>query len=103
MLTNLSLSRACPWWIVSILGLGGCATASPDRLDDTSMTCTPVTQLYQLTAVDPAMRVAKQIDLDGDGTTDDGLGRAHDMIAGLEPTFAVAPRFPARLESDIPW
>lgn len=67
------------------------------------MTCTPVTQLYQLTAVDPAMRVAKQIDLDGDGVTDDALGRAYDMIAGLEPTFAVAPRFPARLASDVAW
>jgi hypothetical protein len=43
------------------------------------------------------------IDLDGDGSPDNALGEAHDEIAGVDPGFAVAPRFAARLASDTPW
>jgi hypothetical protein len=96
---------ACP--ILTGIGLvSGCAD-TPDtgnnRLDDAPLACTPERTVYQLTSVDPSLREAHTIDLDNDGAPDDALGRAHDMIAGVDPAFAVAPRFANRLRTDVPW
>lgn len=96
-------------WACSIVtGIGllsaGCSdTPDTKRLDDAPMACTAETRVYQLTSVDPSLRVAHTLDLDDDGRQDDALGQAHDMIAGVDPQFAVAPRFATRLASDLPW
>jgi hypothetical protein len=94
--------------ILTVFGLvsAGCSDtpdASNDRLDDAPLACTPERTVYRLTSVDPSLSQAHRIDLDGDGQPDDALGQAHDMIAGVDPAFAVAPRFDARLASDVPW
>lgn len=106
MMAKHAFSLGWGWLICPVLGQlsAGCSD-TPDnrRLDDVPMTCTPDTAIYRLTAVDPSVRVANRIDLDGDGTPDNQLGRAHDMVVGLEPTFAVAPRIGGRLASDVPW
>src|SRR3569623_145409 len=90
--------------IVTVFGLmsAGCSDtpdANSDRLDDAPLACTPERTVYQLTSVDPSISQAHRVDLDGDGRPDDALGQAHDMIAGVDPAFAVAPRFGARLAS----
>lgn len=91
-----------------VMGIGlmsaGC-TDTPDtkRLDDTPMACTAETRVYQLMSVDPALTVSHRVDLDDDGSPDNALGEAHDTIAGVDPGFAVAPRFASRLASDTPW
>ena len=91
-----------------VMGIGlmsaGC-TDTPDttRLDDTPMGCTAETRVYQILSVDPALSVAHRVDLDDDGSPDNALGEAHDMIAGVDPQFAVAPRFAERLATDVPW
>ena len=98
-------------WACSILTVFGLVSAgcsdTPDgsgnRLDDAPLACTPERTVYQLTSVDPSLSQAHRVDLDGDGKPDDALGQAHDMIAGVDPAFAVAPRFGARLASDVPW
>jgi hypothetical protein len=94
--------------IVTALALGaGCTTTDTEapvhRLDDVPMTCTPENRLYQLLSIDPAVRVANRLDVDGDGRMDDELGRAHDAITSIDPQFAVAPRFVTRLANDVPW
>ena len=94
--------------IVTVFGLmsAGCSDtpdANTDRLDDAPLACTPERTVYQLTSVDPSISQAHRVDLDGHGRPDDALGQAHDMIAGVDPAFAVAPRFGARLASDVPW
>jgi hypothetical protein len=94
-----------------VTGIGLCCVSCTDaavnagsaRLDDVAMACTPTPREYRLTAVDPSSRVAKQLDLDGDGTLDDRLGMAHDALVASEPAFAVAPRFTARLANDVVW
>jgi len=95
-------------WVCSIVtGFGlvsaGCTDTPDKRLDDTPPACTAETRVYQLTAVDPSLRVAHRVDLNNDGTLDDALGQAHDMIAGVDPAFAVAPRIGTRLQTDLPW
>jgi hypothetical protein len=96
------------WACSMVTGIGlmsaGC-TDTPDnqRLDDTPMACTAETRVYQLTTVDPSRSDVHQIDLDGDGVPDNALGAAHDEISGVDPKFAVAPRFASRLASDVPW
>jgi hypothetical protein len=106
MMTKHLLWRGWACSMVTGIGLmsAGC-TDTPDskRLDDAPMACTPETHVYQLMSVDPAMSAAHVIDLDGDGTPDNALGEAHDMIAGVDPGFAVAPRFATRLAGDLPW
>jgi hypothetical protein len=96
---------ACP--ILTGIGLvSGCtdnADGGKNRLDDAALACTPERTVYQLVSIDPSLREAHTIDLDGDGAPDDALGRAHDMIAGVDPAFAVAPRFATRLRTDVPW
>ena len=94
--------------IVTALALGaGCAAASSEavvnRLDDEPMTCTPENRLYQLVSIDPAVRVANHLDIDGNGQMDDELGHAHDAITSIDPQFAVGPRFVTRLANDVPW
>ena len=98
------------WWACPVLtGIGlvsGCAdtqATAGNRLDDAALACTPERTVYQLVSVDPSLRAAHVIDLDGDGRADDALGQAHDMIASVDPSFAVAPRFTPRLASDVPW
>ncbi|MBV8757940.1 MAG: hypothetical protein JO257_11710 [Deltaproteobacteria bacterium] len=85
--------------------MAGCADTSDTnaRLDDTPLACRPERTVYRIASVDPSLKLAHVIDLDGDGQPDDALGRAHDVIAGAEPSFAVAPRFSARLADDLPW
>lgn len=86
--------------------MAGCADTSSDtgRLDDAPLACkAPERTVYRIASVDPSLRQAHVIDLDGDGVADDALGRAHDMIAGVDPSFAVAPRFGSRLADDIIW
>jgi len=100
----IALARVCP--ILTGIGLmAGCTDTSSDtgRLDDTQLACTPERTVYRITSIDPSLAKAHVIDLDGDGVPDDALGRAHDMIAGADPSFAVAPRFGTRLANDIPW
>jgi hypothetical protein len=91
--------------VVTGFGLmsGGCSDSPANRLDDEPVTCTAETRVYRITSVDPSLRVAHSIDVDDDGRPDDALGQAHDMIAGVDPAFAVAPRIGARLASDLPW
>ncbi len=105
MMPKDSVSRAHWWWIVSGIGLvlAGCTDAPPERLDDVPMSCTPETHDYRLTAIDPSVDAADKLDLDGNGKPDDALGHGHDLIAAVDPAFAVAPRFAARLASDVPW
>lgn len=95
--------------VVTGFGLlsGGCSD-TPDsslgnRLDDTPPACTAQTRVYRITSVDPSLRVAHILDLDDDGRPDDALGQAHDMIAGVDPAFAVAPRIAPRLAGELPW
>ena len=106
MMAKRLFRGAAGWWIVTGIGLvsAGC-TDTPDvkRLDDAPMACTAETRVYQLTEVDPSLRVAHRLDIDGDGAPDDALGEAHDLIAGVDPAFAVAPRFSTRLAGDTPW
>jgi len=106
MMTKHLLWRGWACSIVTGIGLmsAGC-TDTPDskRLDDAPMACTNETRVYQLTSVDPARSATHQIDLDDDGSPDNALGEAHDEIAGVDPGFAVAPRFAARLAHDVPW
>ena len=101
MSTKHASRRAALWW--SCLGFVGCAVSPDTRLDDQPMSCTPVAAIYRLTSVDPSVRVANRLDLDGDGHPDDQLGLAHDAVVGFEPAFAVAPRIGARLATDTPW
>jgi hypothetical protein len=91
--------------VVTVFGLmsGGCSDNPVNRLDDEPASCTEETRVYRITSVDPSLHVAHTIDVDDDGRPDDALGQAHDMIAGVDPTFAVAPRFGARLGTDVPW
>lgn len=101
-----------PVTLALVIGIGLCCvnctdaavnTGSAARLDDSPMACTPTPQQYRLTAIDPSRFVARQLDLDGDGTLDDQLGTAHDALVSAEPAFAVAPRFAARLADDVVW
>jgi hypothetical protein len=90
---------------VTVFGLvsGGCSDSPVDRLDDEPASCTAETRVYRITSVDPSLRVAHTIDLDDDARPDDALGQAHDMIAGVDAAFAVAPRIGARLATEVPW
>lgn len=102
----IALVGVCP--ILTGIGLmSGCSdTPDTSRLDDAPLACkVPERTVYRITSVDPSLRQAHVIDLDGDGVADDALGRAHDMIAGADPSFAVAPRFGARLapDGDVTW
>ncbi|HSN29186.1 MAG TPA: hypothetical protein VLT45_23015 [Kofleriaceae bacterium] len=102
----IALAGMCP--ILTGIGLTSGCSDTPDtpRLDDAPLACkAPEHAVYRITSVDPSLRHAHVIDLDGDGVPDDALGRAHDMIAGADPSFAVAPRFSARLapDGDVTW
>ncbi len=100
----IALVGMCP--MLTGIGLtSGCSdTSDTARLDDAALACkAPERAVYRITSVDPSLRRAHVIDLDGDGVPDDALGRAHDMIAGADPSFAVAPRFGARLADDVIW
>jgi hypothetical protein len=91
--------------VVTGFGLmsGGCSDSPANRLDDEPAACTAETRVYRIASIDPSLRVAHTLDLDADGKPDDALGEAHDMIAGVDPAFAVAPRIAARLAGDLPW
>jgi len=104
MSSNLLTCRGPGWWIVTGIGLlVGCGdNRLPDRLDDVPLACAPQTAVYRIDHVDPSVGAAEAIDVDGDGRGDNALGYAHDFITALEPGFAVAPRFDARLER-LPW
>lgn len=102
----IALVGMCP--MLTGIGLTSGCSDTPDaqRLDDAPLACkAPERAVYRITSVDPSLRRAHVIDLDGDGVPDDALGRAHDMIAGADPSFAVAPRFGARLapDGDVTW
>jgi hypothetical protein len=105
MMTKQLFSRGLAWWICPVIGhlSAGCSDKPDNRLDDRPMTCTPDTRIYRMTAVDPSVRVANRIDLDGDSVADDQLGRGHDMLSGIEPAFAIKPRIGKRLATDVPW
>jgi hypothetical protein len=79
------------------------ANTGTTRLDDAAMTCAPPAVEYRLTSVDPSVRAARTLDLDSNGTLDDALGAAYDTLAVIEPSFAMSPRFDARLAADVPW
>lgn len=106
MSRNVSKPGRSQWWIVAGIALtAGCADTSapaPARLDDVPLACAPQTAVYRITHVDPSGAAANALDLDGDGRPDNALGRAHDALVAIEPAFAVAPRFDARL-AQIPW
>jgi hypothetical protein len=91
--------------VVTVFGLmsGGCSDSPANRLDDEPPSCTAETRVYRIASVDPSLQVAHTIDVDADGKPDDALGQAHDMIAGVDPAFAVAPRIAPRLADDVPW
>jgi hypothetical protein len=91
--------------VVTGFGLmsGGCSDSPDNRLDDEPAACTATTEVYRMTTVDPSLRVAHTLDLDANGKPDDALGEAHDVISGVDPAFAVAPRIAPRLASDVPW
>jgi hypothetical protein len=107
MMAKQASSQRHGWWIVTGIGLAaaGCVESAdaPTRLDDIPLTCAPDTRTYRLTSVDPSVRAAEAIDLDGDGVRDNLLGSAHDLVSQLSPEFAVAPRLDARLAGDVPW
>ena len=104
MSSNLLTRRGPGWWIVTGIGLlVGCGdNRLPDRLDDVPMACVPTTAVYRIDHVDPSLSATEGLDLDGDGHADNALGYAHDFVTALEPGFAVAPRFDARL-ARLPW
>lgn len=106
MTRNVKISRAPLWWIVAGIGLvvTGCTDAQePTRLDDTPLPCPPEVTRYRIDHADPAIAVARKLDLDGDEYPDNGLGRAHDFLTALAPAFAVADRFDGRLRTDLAW
>lgn len=102
---NATTSLVATCSILTGIGLlaAGCTDSSAGRADAPLPCGTPVTRTFAIDHANPSAAVAQDIDLDGDDKPDDALGRANDLVAGFAPTFSIADRFAARLNTDIAW